>query len=961
MSALHRGTLFLVSATLAATFAIGTGTAVAQQDGAEPAGVLEEVTVVGSRRRDRSASESPVPVDVISGDEFLTHGDSDLDSVLAALVPSYNVAQEPISDAATLIRPATLRSLPPDATLVLVNGKRRHRAAVIALLGAGISGGSQGPDLSVIPVIALDRLEVLRDGASAQYGSDAIAGIMNFVLKEDSEGATFDAKFGSYFEGDGGSMTLAANAGFALTDAGFANLSVEWKEADPTTRSVQRGDAQDLISAGNSDVRQPAAQIWGGPEIFGDKKLFGNFGLDLGNGSEAYAFGNWAERRVEGGFYYRNPHTRGGVFRGPVLDANGKAVNLAVGGAPSQGDLDDGKPLVYEDGSRVTDRAGITATFDGPWPSKVIDANGDSVFLAVGGSPGQGDLDKGKPLVYDDESDYGVPITDTAGITRTVKVADLTGDSSGNCPIVRVVDYVADSAALASIRNDPGCYSLIEKFPGGFTPQYGGNIGDLSMTGGLRGELDSGWFYDVSASVGSSDASFYIYNTINPQLLSRRNEIPIYYHAGGYTETDRVVNFDMSKPIDAGNLWGPVNVAYGLEYRDETFRIHNGDPNSFYIDPNIEHGLAKQGFGVGSNGFAGFQPGDAGEHTVKAYGAYIDLEADVTQRLLLGGALRYEDYPDYGSTLDGKFAARLQVGDNVALRGAISTGFRVPTAGQANLRNVTTEFQAGMLADIATLPPTNPVAQQKGATALTPEESVNTTFGIVFDVGAGNVTLDYYNIEIEDRVSFTSRFTLTEDDISALLAAGVSDATSFSSVRFFSNQQTVEASGVDLVASWPFQLGSGASTVTVVANWSDIELTRFDPDFTSKNRLLQIEQGRPDSRITATWSHAQDRWRVMGRVRYYGEFYDAPTNDGSVAFYPAASTLFDFEAAFDVNDSMTLLLGLQNGFDEYPTVNTNPSAMNSYGNVEVAGLAYPEQSPFGFNGGYYYLRATWRL
>ena len=158
-------------------------------------GQIEEVVVVGSRRRDRSAADSPVPVDVIGGDDFLAHGNTDMDDLLAALVPSYNVAQEPISDAATFIRPATLRSLPPDATLVLVNGKRRHRAAVIALLGAGISGGSQGPDLSAIPAIALDRLEVLRDGASAQYGSDAIAGIMNFVLKEDTSGATVDAKW----------------------------------------------------------------------------------------------------------------------------------------------------------------------------------------------------------------------------------------------------------------------------------------------------------------------------------------------------------------------------------------------------------------------------------------------------------------------------------------------------------------------------------------------------------------------------------------------------------------------------------------------------------------------------------------------------------------------------------------------------------------------------------------------
>ena len=827
------------------------------QEAAEEAssGPIEEVVVVGSRRRDRSAADSPVPVDVIGGDDFLAHGSTDMDELVAALVPSYNVAQEPISDAATFIRPATLRSLPPDATLVLVNGKRRHRAAVIALLGAGISGGSQGPDLSAIPAIALDRLEVLRDGASAQYGSDAIAGIMNFVLREDAQGATVDAKWGQHVEGDGGAMTLAANVGLPLTNVGFANLSFEWKESDPTSRSAQRGDAQGLIDAGNSHVRRPAAQIWGAPEISGDFKLFGNFGLDLGNGSEAYAFGNWAERQVEGGFYFRNPHTRGGVFRGPVVDGS-----------------------------------------------------------------------------------------------LTVKVADLTPDGTGNCPVVRITNNVPDSAALAAIAADPNCYSLIEKFPGGFTPQFGGYVHDLSIAGGLRGTLDSGWFYDLSATAGRSNAQFYIYNTINPQLLWQRNEIDTYYEAGAYTETDRILNFDLSKPIDSASF-GAVNVAVGLEYRDETFRIDNGEPNSFYIDPNLEHGLASQGFGVGSNGFPGFQPGDAGENTVRSFAAYLDLESNVSENLLLGGALRYENYAEYGNTLDGKIAARLQVGYNLAIRGAVSTGFRVPTAGQANLRNVTTEFNMGFLSDIATLPPTNPIAQQKGAQALTPEESVNTTLGVVFDVGGVDVTVDYYRIEIEDRISFTSRFNLTPADITALLAAGVSDAQSFTSVRFFSNLQTVEASGIDVVATWPFSLGGGLSNLTFAGNWQSVELTKFNPDFTSDNRRLQIDEGRPDSRVTLTWNHTQGRWRTMLRARHYGEYYDAPTNNGSVAFRPDPSLLFDAEIALDLNDSVSLLFGLQNVFDEYPS--TNPHG-------EVAGLVYPEQSPFGFNGGFYYVRAQWR-
>jgi len=824
---------------------------------AQPAGAgesaqpAEEILVVGSRRRDRSADDSPVPVDVISGDDFLAQGDSDMDSLLSALVPSYNVSQEPISDAATLVRPATLRSLPPDATLVLVNGKRRHRAAVIALLGAGISGGSQGPDLSVIPAIALDRLEVLRDGASAQYGSDAIAGIMNFVLKEDDSGFTLDTKWGSHFEGDGDALTIAGNAGFGLSDAGFANISFEFKEQDPTSRSVQRADAQGLINAGNTSVRQPAAQIWGAPEISDDFKIFGNFGIDLGGGAEAYMFGNWAERQVEGGFYFRNPHTRGGVFLGPTL-ADGRS---------------------------------------------------------------------------------------------SVKVADLSGDMSGNCPAVGITNNVPDADALASIRNNPNCYSLIEKFPGGFTPQFGGYVDDISLAGGVRGELDSGWFYDISAVAGQSGADFYIYNTINPQLLSRRNDIPTYYDAGGYVETDRVVNFDLSRQFFPSNV-DSVNVAMGLEYRDETFTIRNGEPNSFFIDPN----LAAQGFGVGSNGFPGFQPGDAGDNTVRAYGAYIDVESNVNEFLLIGAALRFEDYADFGDTLDGKLAARLQVADNVAIRGAVSTGFRVPTAGQANLRNVTTEFNMGRLADIATLPPTNPIAQQKGATPLTPEESINTTLGLVFTAGAWDVTVDYYNIEISDRISFTSRFNLTEEDIASLLAAGVSDAQSFTSVRFFSNQQTVEASGIDLVATVPFDLGQGDSTLTFVANWSDIELTDFSPEFTSDNRRRQIERGRPDFRYTATWSHRQGPWRFMARARYFGEYYDAPTNDASVSYYPDPSVLFDFEAGYEVNDSLNVIAGLQNAFDEYPM--TNPAG-------EVAGLIYPEQSPFGFNGGFYYLRATW--
>ena len=473
----------------------------------------------------------------------------------------------------------------------------------------------------------------------------------------------------------------------------------------------------------------------------------------------------------------------------------------------------------------------------------------------------------------------------------SVKVADLSGTwtpGSTTCPGgVPIINNVPHAGIMAMVQGSANCYTLYERFPGGFTPQFGGYIDDYALAGGLRGQLGD-WYFDVSAVAGRSNAEFYIYNTINPQLLGQRNEIDTYYEAGDYTETDRVVNIDLSRPLDIGNLYGPVNLAMGFEYRDETFKITNGEPNSFYID--TDYGLAEQGFGVGSNGFPGFQPGDAGSHKSSSIAAYIDLESNVTDRLLLGAALRYEDYKEFGDTLDVKGAARFQVAEQFALRGAVSTGFRVPTAGQANLRNVTTEFNMGRLADIATLPPTNPVAQQKGAEALTPEESVNITVGAVFNAGPVDITLDYYNIEIKDRIAFTSRFNLTPTDIDALLAAGVTDARSFTSVRFFSNQQTVEASGIDLVATLPFDLGGGTSTLTAVANWSDIDLTKFNPDFTSDNRRLQIEEGRPDTRFVLTWTHLQGPWRFMARGRYYGEYYDAPTNDASKPTIPIRSS-----------------------------------------------------------------------
>ena len=285
---------------------------------------LESLVVVGTRARPRSVLDSAVPIDIVSNDAFEKQGGADLPDLLRTLVPSYNVNTQPISDASTVVRPANLRGLAPDHTLVLVNNKRRHRAAVIHWLGNGLSDGSQGPDLAPIPAIALQQVEVLRDGASAQYGSDAIAGVMNFRLKDNYEGGSFEFKPGIYQYGDGRQFALAGNIGLGNPDA-WSSLSFEYGGADPTIRSVQRTDAINLVKAGNFRVKDPA-QIWGQPIIENDVKLFANYGATLTDTIEFYGHANYARKRVEGGFYFRNPNTRNGVF-----SPSGKDDTLLVG------------------------------------------------------------------------------------------------------------------------------------------------------------------------------------------------------------------------------------------------------------------------------------------------------------------------------------------------------------------------------------------------------------------------------------------------------------------------------------------------------------------------------------------------------------------------------------------------------------------------------------------------------
>ncbi|WP_137167644.1 TonB-dependent receptor plug domain-containing protein [Salinimonas lutimaris] len=816
---------------------------------------VEQIAIVGTRAAPRSVGESPVPIDIIGDEEFKNQGSTDMVSMLQTVVPSFNVNDQPINDASSLVRPANLRGMASDHTLVLVNGKRRHRSAVITFLGGGLSDGAQGPDISVIPATALKQVEVLRDGAAAQYGSDAIAGVVNFVLKDDAEGGIVEARYGSYYEGDGDMMQISGNVGLPLSDDGFLNLSAEYRTADDTSRSVQRDDAAALIAAGNEFVANPA-QIWGNPEIKHDIKLFANAGLELNSNAEAYMFGNYAEREVEGGFYYRNPHTRGGVFDGGT------------------------------------------------------DEDGNALLL----------------------------------------VGDLDGVGTGiECPSVPVGNNVLNSPEYGLIADNStalgaNCFAFNEVFPGGFTPRFGGTVTDMSLVFGTRGELANEIGYDVSLNLGQNEIDFAISNTINPSLGP---DSPTSFKPGKYTQSEQTLDIDLNKPIDVG-MNEPLYLAGGFQYRHETYESLAGDVASYEIGP-----LGSQGFGIGSNGFPGLSARSQNEASRHNIAFYLDAEMYLTEDFLLAAAVRYEDFSDFGDTTKGKISARWQATDSIAFRGAFSTGFKAPTIGQSNVRNVTTAFGTdGELIDRATLPPTDPISVQKGGTELTPEESESYSLGMVanFDNGLF-LTVDYYNIELTDRISTTSGIKLTEDDIAALLAQGVSDASSFTEVSFFTNDFDTTTEGVDVVANYSQEMFGGDTKYSLAYNWTSTTVDQAS-DNISAERVRMLEDNLPPVRWSFTANHTNGDWRVMGRLNYYGSIYEDHLDSALPIDKVSSEVTVDLEVGYHFSEDLQVVLGAKNALDEYPDENVQYD-------TEVAGATYPVTSPIGINGGFYYLRGIY--
>ena len=799
------------------------------------AAILEEVVVVGTRRGTESTSGLAVPVDILDAEQL--RGRGDMLDVLTARVPSYNVNREPISDAATLVRPANLRGLPADSTLILVNGKRRHRGAVIGEFVSGINKGAQGVDIAPLIPIALQRVEVLRDGASAQYGSDAIAGVINFVLEDDPEVRRVQLQYGSTFVGDGDQVTAAGAFGTRLGRDGFATVSLKLKDSAPTSRGSQDPQATYLIENGYTSVADPVV-IWGAPEVKNDFKVLVNAAAEAGVG-ELYGFGGWSGRDVDGSFFYRNPNGRKGVFLG-----------------------------------------------------------GDGNLL----------------------------------------VADLTPDDDIACRTVPVVEGLAEPEALTAVIADPDCFVYNEWFPGGFTPRFGGEVADAFITGGWRGARGD-LAYDFSLSAGRNEAVYRIRNTVN---ASYGPNTPTKFDLGAQVQFERVANADFTLPVDIGAA-SDLNVAFGAQYHEEVFEIVAGDTESW-----APGGFEDQGFSVGSNGFQGFSADVAGRFSRDSYSAYLDLEVDATDAWLVSGALRYEQFSDFGSTANGKLASRFSFTDDFALRFAASTGFRAPSIGQSSLRRAATVVVDGQLAESLTLPPTNPVAMLKGGRQLQPEESVNLSLGAVFSLGPVDISLDWFRIEVDDRIALTQQ-SLNDRDRTELLAANIIGAETVTAVSFFVNDIETETTGADLVVDTGFDWADGRANLTLAGNVTRTRVLERGATLSAAG-ARELEDALPDTRTTLTFDYARGSWSGLVRMNYYDDVYEHLFNCETCPITTDALTVVDAELSWSISSAYTLTLGIVNLLDK------QPDEHQFAGVAGYLGADFPLNHPSGFNGGSYYLR-----
>lgn len=793
---------------------------------------LEQVVITGTRVANRSALDTVAPVDVVSADSLKNVGVTEVNQALSVALPSFNFPRPGLADGTDTIRPATLRGLAPDQALVLVNSKRRHSASLVNVNGT-IGRGSAAVDLNTIPTAIIKSIEVLRDGASAQYGSDAIAGVLNLRLREDRDGGELSLSFGARhtdFEtisgaapananwtvpaiakqsaSDGEALTASLWKGFALGEDGFLTVALEYKDQQRTERGGYDFRQQYPLVGGAFDPREATINrfnSWYGEPDMQQATFFANAGNKLANGVEIYGWASYQNRdALSAGFYRR------------ALD--------------------------------------------------------DRNVLAI--------------------------------------------------------------------------------YPNGFLPLIAPEVDDLSVAGGAKWESGN-WSYDASLVYGKNKMAFTIKNTLNRSLGASSKTV---FDAGGFDYDQLALNLSAVRQVQVASFASPLNVAVGLEARRESYSIFAGEPDSY------RNGGALLANGTptasGAQVFPGFRPSNVVDKSRNAVGAYLDLEANLTEKFLGSAAVRAEHYSDFGSNVTGKLAGRFDFNDNFALRASAQTGFRAPSPQQQFFTATSTNFINGVPFDITTFPPADPVAVALGAGPLDAEESVNFSLGAVLRFDRVNITIDAYRIDIDNRIVLSENLTAANvrNYLTAQGFIGIGGG------RFFINGVDTETKGVDIVANFPVNTErAGKFDFTLAANFNTTDVTRTPqtaqlaalnpaPVLFDRINVLTFEEGNPKNKFSANLNWKLGRWGATLRATRYGDAL-SPGTTAANDFVLTAKTLVDLEGRVDATDHIRIALGVENLGDEYP--DPLPASLNTTGNAP-----FSNYSPFGRGGRYIYGRAT---
>ena len=817
---------------------------------------LNEVVIVGSRNPNRTAVDTAVPVDIIDVTELITAGPQvNLNQILNYVAPSFTSNTQTISDGTDHIDPASLRGLGPDQVLVLINGKRRHSSSLINVNGT-FGRGSVGTDLNAIPAASIERIEVLRDGAAAQYGSDAIAGVINIVLKRSTNELTMNITTGAYFSENSNNQTGGS-------DGETTNISANY--------GLQLGDKGGFINfTGDFDVRADYSRMnefEGG--IFNSYNTIERIANDAG-----YDITDLLDDDVSDVIQYGN-------LAGFNLDPNATKAEL----------------------------------------QNILSADNTTSELAARNQT---------------RSDYNMRVGQSAlrgGRFFTNMSLPLNEDGTELYSFAGVSSRKGNSAGFYRLPSQNRTYT--PAYINGFLPEINSTITDKSFAIGIKGAIGD-WEVDFSNTFGKNQFLYTIGNTFN---ASQQGASPTTFDAGGFSFAQNTTNLDMSKFFD--DTMSGVNVAFGAEYRVETYEIYAGELSSYAQftadgqvittpsqNPSVDFfDRARPG---GSQVFPGFSPTNELSRGRSSVAGYFDVEADVSESFLVSLATRYEDYSDFGSTLNFKLASRIKAGDNTNVRFALNTGFRAPSLHQLNFNSTSTIFdQNGDPIEVGTFSNDSRAAKLLGIPQLKEETSKSVSLGLTTKLPDANLTftLDGYWVGIDDRVIYTGRFSGpgTGSELDNLLSQANAGAAAF-----FANAIDTESKGLDIVITHDALISESAKLKTdLAATFSktkrvgDINASQVLIDagkvttyFDEASRVY-LEEAVPGTKINLSNSLTTDKFNIFLRNVYFGEVTEATTNINRQQVF-GTKVVTDLSFGYKVSENTTITVGANNLFDIEP-------------------------------------------